>query len=132
MERFAELVEPNDIIEWCWVKDLTDHAWEIRRLRRFKVWFFEIQHDKAREFEAILSVGRVANKSPDEKKWAEVLIDQPDKYANIDKLIASAESRRNRTLREIERHRSDLARRLRQASEDAVDDKDDEPLKKAA
>ena len=43
MERFAELVEPNDIIEWCWVKDLTDHAWEIRRLRRFKVWFFEIQ-----------------------------------------------------------------------------------------
>ena len=43
MGQFAKLVEPKDMIEWWWVKDITDHSWEIRRLRRFKVLF--IEHD---------------------------------------------------------------------------------------
>jgi len=32
---FAKIVEPKDMIEWWWVKDITDYSWEIRRLRRF-------------------------------------------------------------------------------------------------
>ena len=46
MGQFAKLVEPKDMIEWWWVKDLTDHSWEIRRLRRFKVLFVEVGRDQ--------------------------------------------------------------------------------------
>ena len=38
MEHFAKLIKPADIIEWWWAKDMTDHTWEIRRLRRFKIF----------------------------------------------------------------------------------------------
>jgi len=34
----------------------------------------------------------------------------------LDRMIAAAETRRNTTLREIERHRSSMAARLREAS----------------
>jgi hypothetical protein len=39
----------------------------------------------------------------------------------IDRMIASAEARRNVALREVERHRSSLGQALRRASEEAVD-----------
>ena len=42
-------------------------------------------------------------------------------YAAVDKLVASAESGRIRTLREIERRRNDLAERLRKASDEIID-----------
>ena len=32
----ADCVKPTDVIEWLWLKDVVDHTWEIRRLRRFK------------------------------------------------------------------------------------------------
>src|SRR5436189_1631225 len=41
LDRFAEIVDPQDTMEWLWIKDLTDHSWEIRRLRRFKILFVE-------------------------------------------------------------------------------------------
>jgi len=41
-------------------------------------------------------------------------------YSGIDNLIASAESRRIRTLREIERRRDDLAERLRKVSDEVI------------
>jgi hypothetical protein len=43
MDHFTKLVEPTNMIEWWWVKDITDHTWEIRRLRRFKVLFVELR-----------------------------------------------------------------------------------------
>jgi len=46
MDQFTRLVEPKDMIEWWWVKDITDHTWEIRRLRRFEVLFVELRRDK--------------------------------------------------------------------------------------
>ena len=45
MGQFAKIVEPTDMIEWWWVKDITDHTWEIRRLRRFKALFVEVAQD---------------------------------------------------------------------------------------
>src|SRR5260370_42105604 len=36
LEQLAEAIEPKNIIEWCWVKDLADLTWEIKRGRRFK------------------------------------------------------------------------------------------------
>ena len=44
--QFARIIEPKDMIEWWWVKDITDHCWEIRRLRRFKVLLIELGRDE--------------------------------------------------------------------------------------
>src|SRR5262245_12407467 len=38
----ADCVNPTDIIEWLWLKDVVDHTWEIRRLRRFKRQLIEV------------------------------------------------------------------------------------------
>jgi hypothetical protein len=116
MERFAKLIEPKDMIEWWWVKDMTDHSWEIRRLRRFKVLFLEIQRDLDEE----IYRGPLADSEQDS---ADFFRGQIDNYKNADRLIASAELRRDRTLREVERRREDLARRLLKASKAIAEDK---------
>ena len=138
MEQFAKLVEPQDMIEWWWVKDMTDHSWEIRRLRRFKALFVDIQRDavirgraaeiRRREIVATLGVktfGVNENAEsvpvPDsERDRAEMFKYVIDQYKNVDQLVASAERRRDRTLREIEFRRGCLARRLRKASDEAI------------
>jgi len=119
MDNFAKLVEPKDLMEWWWVKDMTDHTWEIRRLRRLKVVLPECYDGTLRA-----NIERPA-KSQDEavdreKEAAHLLSGIIRDYTAVDKLIASAELRRDRTLREIERRRETLARRLRKASEEVV------------
>ena len=52
---------------------------------------------------------------------ARVLINSLETIAQLDRMIASADSRRNAALRELERHRSNLAQTLRSASNDAID-----------
>jgi hypothetical protein len=32
--RYAKAVKPRDIVEWCFVRDLTDHRVESQRFRR--------------------------------------------------------------------------------------------------
>jgi hypothetical protein len=131
MSHFTKIVGPRDMIEWWWVKDMTDHSWEIRRLRRFKVLFVELRRDKmveARDRFAYLTAGEDGEYAREpvpesEKDSAGLFMDVIDQYKKIDTLIASAELRRDRTLREIERRRHNLARRLRKASDEIIDDK---------
>jgi hypothetical protein len=40
--HMAECIKPTDAIEWLWLKDVVDHTWEIRRLRRFKRQLIEV------------------------------------------------------------------------------------------
>jgi hypothetical protein len=123
MGQFAKIVEPKDMIEWWWVKDITDHSWEIRRLRRFKVLFVELGRDRMIESAEIFSNAEyVRPPVPDsEKDSAHLLMYRINQYNSVDKLIASAELRRARTLREIERRREYLAQRLRKASDEIID-----------
>ena len=134
MGQFAKIVEPKDMIEWWWVKDITDHSWEIRRLRRFKVLFVEVGRDQLFEIiqmrmlpmdeedEEAEAPKYVPPPVPDsEKDLAHLLMYRINQYNSVDKLIASAELRRARTLREIERRREYLAQRLRKASDDVID-----------
>jgi hypothetical protein len=51
---------------------------------------------------------------------AETLAHRIDDIERIDRMIASAEQRRGAMLREIERHRTSLAARLRLASDEVV------------
>jgi hypothetical protein len=119
MVQFTKLVEPKDLIEWWWVKDLTDHSWEIRRLRRFKVLFVEVKRDQAHENLQVFALAKV----DEDAEYVPVPVPDDDKYKSVDKLISSAEMRRSATLREIERRREHLARRLREASDQMIDGK---------
>jgi hypothetical protein len=149
--HFARCVEPKDIIEWFWVKDITDHTWEIRRLRRFKIIFVEevrikddwkmfssdspknadggerkpiIPTDKrATEFSNFLQEdayfdGKTCGLG--ELCSAIQLSEVMQRYEALDRLIASAERRRDRTLREIAFRREYLAQRLRKASDEII------------
>jgi hypothetical protein len=48
-------------------------------------------------------------------------VDELESIERLDRLIASADARRNTAFRELERHRANLARALRDASNDVVD-----------
>jgi hypothetical protein len=88
MDHFTKLVEPMDIIEWCWVKDMTDHTWEIRRLRRFKVLFVELQRDQTQGIRDMRHLIEKQDSSivPDsEKDSADVFMDLIDRYKNVDR-----------------------------------------------
>jgi len=129
MGHFAKLVDPKDMIEWWWVKDITDHSWEIRRLRRFKVLFVEIGRDQLFENTQMLTMNAADEDAeyvrpplPDSKKdSAHLFMYRINQYKSVDTLIASAEARRAKTLGEIERRREHLARRLRKASDEIID-----------
>jgi hypothetical protein len=54
---------------------------------------------------------------------SELFLNLIDQYKGVDKMIASAERRRDETFREIERRREHLARRLRKVSDEIIDDK---------
>jgi hypothetical protein len=125
MSQFTKLVRPQDMIEWWWVKDMTDHSWEIRRLRRYKVLIVERRrHNRVDDPFAHLDGAYAREPVPEsEKDSAGLFMDVIDQYKSIDKLIASAELRRDHTLREIERRRDNVARRLREASDEIIDDK---------
>ena len=41
LDRFAGSVEPRNVIEWLWVKDIVDLYWEIARLRRYRALMIE-------------------------------------------------------------------------------------------
>jgi hypothetical protein len=157
MDQFSKLVEPKDMIEWWWVKDITDHTWEIRRLRRFKVLFVELRRDKVVENRELYNApkyepapvpdgeeetgGVWVQENPDykpvavpesEKDSAEFFMATVNEYKSADRLIAAAEVRRDRTLREIERRREHLARRVREASDKIIDDEAAEVARAAA
>jgi hypothetical protein len=128
-DEFVKVIEPTDMVEWWWVKDITDHTWEIRRLRRFKVLFVELRRDevvKGREMMATVGADEEAEYKPvpvpdSDKDSAQLFMYLVDKYKSVEKMIASAERRRDETLREIERRRGHLARRLRKASDEIID-----------
>jgi hypothetical protein len=145
MERFVKCVAPQDIIEWLWVKDVVDLSWEILRLRRLKIDLVEIdredenatiewkrEHADEPDFDFIS--GKRTPRDPadiearknkplldTETDSAELLFKHIEQYEHIEKLLTSAEFRRDRILREIELRRDHMGRRLRAASNEILD-----------
>src|SRR2546422_507270 len=37
LARVSETLQPSDVIEHIWIRDIVDLAWDVFRLRRFKV-----------------------------------------------------------------------------------------------
>jgi hypothetical protein len=139
--RVVAAARPRDPFEWMLLKDYADLAWEIFRLRRAKAGII----DGARKNALVLILNRfnlnvlgavkfhsdpdtralilqqLADQGLDEEIIThEAVSNCSGRLAALDRLIASAEHRRNAMLREIDYHRGGLATRLRDAP-DVVD-----------
>ena len=139
--RIRAAVAPNDVIEEIWVRDVLDLLWETMRLRRLKAKLMQAAAHEGldellRPLTGILEHQDLSNAwaRRDEKsvKKVDALLKQAgldqeaiaartlavklDAFERIDRIIMQTEARRNMILREIDRHRDVLARRLREAS----------------
>jgi hypothetical protein len=143
--QFAKCVEPQDIIEWLWVKDVVDLSWEISRLRRLKIDLIEIQRedenpeierDREHSDEPYESWpdGKLVPRAPEDievrknaplrdtyRDSTKLLWQFVNQYEAIEPLLTSAEHRRDRILREIEVRREHVGRRLRAASDETLE-----------
>jgi hypothetical protein len=140
--RFAEFVEPKNIIEWVWVKDSVDLSWEIARLRRYRALLIEREResknaeiDYAREHaddrnpswldklkRPQIEAPPNAPRLDTEADSASLLILQYlGTYETIDKLLMAAELRRDRILRELDFRRERIAPLLRKISDEVID-----------
>jgi hypothetical protein len=134
-------VAPKDVIEEIWVRDVLDLLWETMRLRRLKAKLMRaVAHkgleellrpltgswlndelvngwarrdrESAKEVNALLKHAGLDQ----EAIAAQTLAVKLDAFERIDRMIMQSEARRNMILREIDRHRDVLARRLREVS----------------
>jgi len=142
LARVSGAIKPSDIIEEIWIRDIVALTWEALRLRRVRAALltakrhvgvkqllrpmygtemYDLSEQWARrEGEAVAAVDRrlaTVGLTMD-AVMAQTMSEEIALVEKMDRMIASAEIRRNATLREIERRRSDFAARLRQATKD--------------
>ena len=146
LARISAALQPGDILEDIWVRDVVDMVWDALRLRRLKTqlltasayegmhailcrfldWQFSEQvarqwalRDQAAvtKAEAVLASAGLSS----EAVTAQTLALKIDIVERIDRMMVTAEARRNAVLREIERHRASFARTLRRAVRDVED-----------
>ncbi|MCJ2042957.1 hypothetical protein MKK58_00050 [Methylobacterium sp. J-078] len=142
LREVGHSVEPVDIIEEFWVRDVTDLLWEVLRLRRLKGCLLAASVSQGLTqvlgsivglSEAIELVGGWCRGDQSMKDLVHHILDSAglsfdavlaeglaariNEVDRIDRMIASAESRRNAILREISRHRDAVAMKLARASE---------------
>ena len=140
-DRFAEFVDPKNIIEWLWLKDIVDLCWEIARLRRYRALLIEREResknaeiDYAREHagDRLCWMDKLKRPQIEELRNAPRLDTEADSasllilqylgtYETIDKLLMSAELRRDRILRELDFRRERIAPLLRKKSDELID-----------
>ena len=144
--RVIAAAKPTDAIEHLYVRDAVDLQWELMRLRHLKTRFMISSAS-----DGLYSLMKVRMdfppSDPNYKKWnknepegvkniksmladwglseadihAQTLAKKINEFERIDRLAANAEARRNAALRELERYREAVGRRLRNAiaTEDA-------------
>ena len=142
LARVSGAIKPADIIEEIWIRDIVALTWEALRLRRARAALlaanrytgvkrvlrplcgtkaYDLSEQWARrEDEAVAAVDRhlATARLTMDAVMAETMSVEIELVEKMDRMIASAEIRRNATLREIERRRSEFAARLRQATQD--------------
>lgn len=147
LTRLCDSVKPTDVIEEMWVQDCAYLYWDTLRLRRQKSELmnanmhqglkivletlspaeadeltssWSVRDDEAlQKIEEVLKTGHL---SMDAVK-AQTLVVIINDIERIDRMITASEMRRNVALRELERHRSVLARAMREAT-NVVEDAD--------
>jgi hypothetical protein len=145
--RIVRAAKPRDAIEEFLVRDVVDLTWEILRLRRMKSGILksstgrglrrildEIGHpwDERDELREAFAAGDVqARKNVDailkkagltmDEVAAQTLDSNLDSFERLDRMLASAEARRNNALREVDRHRDALGAGVRRSIEEIED-----------
>jgi hypothetical protein len=150
-ERIITVAQPKDAIEEFLTRDVIDLTWEILRLRRLKAGLlrassgggiFKVMHslgyNERKGYGAATALGarwasgeksardevaavlKKAQLSIDDV-MAETLESKIDTFERIDRMLASAEARRNNALREIDRHREALGAAMRRGVDEVED-----------
>jgi hypothetical protein len=149
--RIVAVARPRDAIEDLLTRDVIDLTWEVFRLRRVKAGILKasihtgvesvmdgLGHGQDQEYDYTRRLGQ-SWASGDKRSRKEVMaalsaagltIDEVtaktvesklDSFERLDRMLASAEARRNNALREIGRHREALGGAVRQAIEEVQD-----------
>jgi hypothetical protein len=149
--RVVKAAKPRDAIEEFLVRDVIDLTWEILRLRLVKSGILKasmntgvaeilngLGHGRksgpfyAQELGEKWAAGdRAARKEVEAalakagltigEATAKTLEEKLDSFERLDRLLASAEARRNNALREIDRHRDALGSSVRRSIEEIED-----------
>jgi hypothetical protein len=146
LARVRETLQPGDVLEQIWIREIVDLVWETFRLRRIKANLMS-----AAAYEGMAEVLRPLVDCPDRlaQSWArrgekalrtiEAALAKAGSgrdavaartfsvrigdFERIERMLAGVEARRNAVLRELDRYRASFARRLRRTVE-AFDDAD--------
>jgi hypothetical protein len=151
LAKVTSEAKPRGILEEIWVREVVDLTWESFRLRRLKARLLDSsmvggladvlgsldRRARARSLEdQSLIQGWADGDSVSRKKVeqrlaraglsieavvAAALSNELDAFERFDRMIASAEARRNNALREIDRHRTILGAALHSAMEEPED-----------
>jgi hypothetical protein len=145
--RIVKAAQPRDAIEEFLVRDVVDLTWEILRVRRAKAGMLRASMgagidlvlgavgypyvQKGALSEEWVAGDKGARKNVDailakagltiEEVTAKTLEKKIDVFEKIDRMLASAEARRNNALREIDRHRDALGGGVRRSIEEVED-----------
>ena len=141
LARVCETLQPSDVLEHIWVRDIVDLVWEVYRLRRLKADLMSAaahegmaqllkpllrsvepvglarawaarRENRVSMVEATLAA---AGLTMDHVAAATLAIRISD-FERIERMTASAEGRRNSALHELDLHRASFALRLRRAA----------------
>jgi hypothetical protein len=116
----AQAVEPANAIEWMYLKDIVDYAWEIRQLRRHKAQLTRVEEVKFHASEKPESREQTERYFATAAGETDLFLESLSSFEAINKLLEVAEGRRTAVLRELENYQRNLASRLRKASDDAI------------
>ena len=144
--RISGTVKPADIFEEIWVRDIVDLVWDAFRLRRLKAKLITAAAHKglerilnplvnwnkreelvrgwvARKPTVMIEVNKLLASAglAMDAVMAETLSFKLDDVERIDRMIATAEGRRNAILRELDRHRRTWGQDLRPAAQQIED-----------
>jgi len=144
--RVSGAVKPKDFLEEIWVRDVVDLSWECLPMRRLKAKLITAAMSSGldRLLEPLVGFGDASELASQWEARDRTAMKQVKKYLadvgatmetvtawtlsknidtieRMDRMIMSAEARRNAALREVDRHRASLAQALRQVSDDVVE-----------
>jgi hypothetical protein len=145
--RVVGAAKPRDAIEEFLVRDIVDLTWEILRLRRIKAGLLRsslgagvsrvlgsvgypytqketlVEKWVAGDESARQKVDSILTKAglTIEEATAQTLDSELDSFERLDRMLASAEARRNNALREIDRHRDTIGGGVRRSIEEIED-----------
>ncbi len=124
-----QAVQPQDIQDFIYQRDLIDLEWDVLRYRTAKAQL--ITNAKNKPYAIDLS-NAAANQ--DDALTARVMGEMVPQLRQLDLMIESAEIRRDRAYRELERRRANLAKQLRTAvkQQTEIDAANDEVAQQAA